>query len=88
MAAFHSTAELSVRSRYRGSVPKGDELHRSKTHARSVQPLGSCAAEDIVSHQRAAESLECKLADGLDRDGLLDGLANLRADEDLARRVS
>src|SRR5262249_25697399 len=38
---------------------------------------------DIVSHHRAANTLQHKLADGLDRYDLLDGLPNSRADEDL-----
>src|SRR6516225_1213963 len=38
---------------------------------------------DIVRHHRAANTLQRKLADRLDRHDLLDGLPNSRADEDL-----
>ena len=38
---------------------------------------------DIVSHHRAANTLQGKLADGLGRCDLLDGLPNSRANEDL-----
>ena len=37
----------------------------------------------IVSRHRAANALERKLADRLDRYGLLDSLPNARADENL-----
>ena len=50
---------------------------------RSVRRLESSGAEDVVRHHQAAEPLERKLTDGLDRDSLLDGLPNSRTDEDL-----
>src|SRR5262249_20094872 len=85
MSAFGGIADIAACPLY--PQKRTLELSRGMSalcQKRTLVRFGRQRLQDVVRHYRAANALERKLADRLDRYGLLDGLPNARANENLS----